>query len=343
MAKFNERKFTKLPSTVIDKRRSTVTLVVNTAGIPNDKDIIAGFIEENTRKVKEEQERREKQEKNPNRKKKVVILGAILLSALLSLQLITDKITTTEHISHPISGMYFMVGDVSRDAWGLVNAVGQEEMTNVRNLTRKQAEERGLFYDATVQARREGDSVAHQNEYTELKEGINYNMLMLSDPNSTQEELIEAIKNLKKISDRVKVITAAKKEIIEESAKGFEKSSSVMKDSRTQDELEVKDKVIEDFEKELCLSEANVNFINDIYARIEAGEEIHFDMVLQALDEDYMITGESSRDVVHETELRGIKAVLNKFSRLFLHEKEETQISEIDSQEEQTQDDSDQR
>jgi len=304
----------------------------------NAQEIAEAVIENNRRRRRQEVQKQKQREKTI---KRVKVIGAIALAATIGISLVTDREKKIEVVETPISNMYYMVEDPSQNQWALVNAVGQEEMTNERNLPREEARRRGASYDPSVQAGREAQSVQYHEEFLEIKSKIGVNMNILRNPESTQEQLKEAITELKTLTDRVQTIYARKQSLVEEAGKGFEKSSKILPDTRTESEIDIKDNIVAEYKMELGLSQANVDFINSIYERVEAGEELNIDMLIQAMDKDYLITGYTSREVVKETNLRGISAILRKFTRLF--EKDKTPNEQIRNEEEQTQNDTEER
>lgn len=330
MKTYDGKKVVIVPSVVTDKKRTRLSLLVDRTGIPRDAEVVAGYLVENNRKkVMEEKE------KNPNKRRRAAVIGAILLTGAIGLNLITDTEITTEHVSAPINGMYYMVDNPTIASWGLVNSAAQETMTN------KFYSKDGADYYPVEQARREQGSIDEHDRFINLQITIHQNMAILKNSASTQEELVSAVKAIKEATDQIHIIYGHKKGLVQEASEDFEKQAKVMPDSRTDGEIEVKDAIVDEFDINFGISEANIDFINQICERIDAGEEVHFDMIAQALDGDYLIAGTSSHDVVQERKYRGISAILHHFSKYFSRTK--TNDQQTQNTEEQTQEDSEVR
>ena len=314
-------KFVRLPSSIEEGHR-TYRLTVRKQDVPPDARVVAGYIVENNQRARTEREERKKI--NPETAKRRAKVVGLLLVAFLSLQLVTATKQVSEIENVPISGSYYAVNDPSQDAWALANAYGQELMTNVGNLTRTEREERGITYSPNEQANRESKSISSQEDFSTLQGTISQNMAILANPDATQEEIASAITALKSATDQINLIVAGKETTVIESGRGFEENAKVLPDDRTENEIAVKDKIVRDFYMEYGLSLSNVEFINDLYERVQNGEEITIESIQKELDGDYVITGESAREVVREQKLRGIRAVLQHIENLFSRDKNQT-------------------
>lgn len=315
------KKFVKVPSKKEEGNR-IVRLLVNKRKIPEGVDLIAGYIVENN---KEEQALREAKIKQADAEsiKRGIKIVAIIAAGLLTLQLITATKETKEIITTPITGVYYQIDAPSKVAWALANAYGQELMTNERNRSSEDEPTKWTTYNSSEQADREEKSIQNQSLYISLQEMISQNIEILQNPNSTQEEIVSAITNLKTATERIQIIYSEKKDEIEEYGAGFEKSAKVLPDNRTSGEIDIKNKIISDYNAEYGLSEENIIFINELYDRVKNGEEITIESINQELDGDYIITGESAKEVVSEQKLRGIRAIVEHMKNIFSRDKDQ--------------------
>ncbi|MBR2290277.1 MAG: hypothetical protein IJ867_06815 [Clostridia bacterium] len=335
-------KVIEIPSTLQKKMRTRGVISVDFKNIPKEErenlELVVGYIEKNNRTALQEEA-----EKGPKRKKRVVMVATVAVAAMLGLNLVTDTERTVETVSTPISGIYYHIDNPAEASWALVNAVGQEEMTNISYLKKQKEEDRVVsIYDADTQVAREKSSLADYEQFVDLQFTIAQNIAILRNPDVTQKELKQAIAVLKDASSKVQKLLESNQELVQKAGEGFERNAKVLLDDRTEGEITVKNDIVNRYNAEVGLSQYNLEFVEEMERRMEMGETVSFHDFYQELDGDYIINGESSHEVVNERTLRGIDAILSRMTKWFSRGKT-TQTQEQQTKDETSQNENEER
>lgn len=194
-----------------------------------------------------------------------------------------------------------------------VNAdAGQEESTN------RHAHGDGKdAYSCQEQADEERASVAIYADYAETTQKIEAAVAVIENPNSTQEEINEALAAIAgQYGIRIDIRDSAEPGIAK-NAERFKEAAEAHPDDRTEAEVEIVKEMVNDFHKNTEADKADLQEVDVLRDKIADGEQFENWNVTRNEDGSYEITAEQVTLVVETTSYQGLKAVLHVLGEKF--------------------------
>ena len=200
---------------------------------------------------------------------------------------------TTEKASVQVT--IYDIENPSQYGFGLVNAEGQEEMTN---------DDFGVSeYDADQQFEDEERATEGVADFEELKKSVEYNMNILLDQNSTPQQRRQALENLKGLQEKAVMIYESDEDFAKDQGEKFKEQSEKSRDDNTDNESKAADLLVESYLEELGLANHNLSEISELLELLEQGFEIEEITGERQADGDWGFTVEAVREVVNGEDL----------------------------------------
>ena len=214
---------------------------------------------------------------------------------------------------HPFEEEYIEVNGPQDNATGLTGLKGQEGLTN-NAMAGEENPIEGEYYSGEEHFQDERLSSTGLDEFKESQEQVRQDMEDLTGENLTQDEKKAKLQSIETETQKMEQQYADREELMVEGVEQFKEATMVNQDEISEVESEVAEQMKEIFDQEHERVNDNLEGIQELEDRAEAGQEVQIDDV--EYDENtgkYTITGESIEKVVEEQRFTGIRAVWEQF------------------------------
>lgn len=214
----------------------------------------------------------------------------------------------------PFVEEYIEVNGPQDNATGLTGLKGQEGLTN-NSIAGEENTIEGEYYSGKEHFQDEKESATGLDEFKESQEQVKTDMedLATSD-NLTQDQVSDKLKSIETETKKMEQQYAEREDLMEEGVEEFKEATMVNQDEISETEIQVAEQMKEIFDEEHERVNDNLQGVQNLTDRVQAGQEIHIDDI--EYDEEtgkYTITGESIEKVVEEQRYTGIQALWERF------------------------------
>jgi len=258
---------------------------------------------ESTRTTKTKTAKEKENEKKRKRGRKFIIVGAIAIPAFIGLQTITYTSYTKDTVTNKHQIEIVQDGDITEELSGPVDKYNQESTKN--------GIIEGEDYTGVEEAEREEKALEGKDEFDEAKQKSEEAIGEL-DSNLSQAEIDEKIKEAREAEETIVRQYGEKAEFVEGTVKEAKEELDKYPDARTEDEKEVLDAELDEYNESQTVRQHNVEALTKMQEDAERGDIKNIETT--KLEKSTLISYDEVHTNIEKQEYRGIRAIVAKFT-----------------------------